>query len=101
MHSLSIQSNRCQYRTIKSRPARTEGRAYFCTGVGVVYLARAMLSMMAALSLIEVKLVIGCGGLSPVSVTGMSAYLSKLIPTLWWSLNSSSAVEFVLSSGAW
>jgi hypothetical protein len=63
------------------------GIEYFWTGVGVLYRASSMLSRSAASigGWASAKTVTGSGTSVPVASTGISAYLSKLIPVAYGS----------------
>ena len=68
---------------IRSRPPATMGMEYFWTGVGVAYLAYPMFSRRTGSIGGLVNSVTGSGTPLPEASTGMSAYLSKLIPVPW------------------
>merc|ERR1719186_1364339 len=53
---------------------------FFCTGVGQVQLASSMLALMMGVKSTSSKLSMPLGTSVPVASTGMSSYLSKLIP---------------------
>jgi hypothetical protein len=59
------------------------GMEYFWTGVGFVYCARTVLARRPAPSISSVKPSTGGGHSSPDVSTGMSSYLSKLMPVDW------------------
>ena len=65
---------------MRSLLARMTGIEFFCTGVGVVYLARAMFASIMGVSSTSAKDSMPAGTSLPVASTGISSYLSKLIP---------------------
>ncbi len=65
---------------IMSRPPRPMGIAYFCTGVGFVYLQRRMLPISASPRSRSSKVSMCAGTSRPLVSTGMSSYASKLMP---------------------
>lgn len=82
---------------ITSLPAKMAGMAYFCTGVGLVYPAFLTFSWYVSYSWAWWKPWIGMIASLPLPVTstGISSYLSKLIPRSMERNNSSSFSEGV------
>lgn len=65
---------------IKSRPASEIGMACFCTGVGLSYFARRTLFIREGAKSSSANELHPSGTSAPLTSTGMSSYLSKLIP---------------------
>jgi hypothetical protein len=75
---------------IRSRPPQTMGTECFCTGVNLLYPIRAQLFRITSPKSRSASSATDVGTSFPVASTGMSSYLSKLIPAEMWPWSNSS-----------